>query len=106
MALMRRYPEAIALLDRGSQIGPLSPAIQQIYGMALSASGKPGEAIPVDVASIYLALGEQDQGLEWLNKGLDSHDPFIVRMTMNPALDGLRSDPRYKKLVAGFNIPE
>jgi TolB-like protein/DNA-binding winged helix-turn-helix (wHTH) protein/Tfp pilus assembly protein PilF len=60
----------------------------------------------LDVASIYFALGEEDQGFEWLNKGLDSHDPFIVRMTMSATLNGVRSDPRYKKLVARFNIPE
>jgi hypothetical protein len=60
----------------------------------------------LDVASIYFALGEEDQGFEWLNKGLDSHDPFIVRMTASPALDGLRSDPRFEKLVARFHIPD
>ncbi len=60
----------------------------------------------LDVASIYFGLGEEDQGFEWLNKGLDSHDPFIVRMTMSATLNGVRSDPRYKKLVAGFKIPE
>ena len=54
----------------------------------------------LDVASVYFALGEKDQGFEWLNKGFDGHDPFIVRMTMYPALDELRSDPRYQKLVA------
>ncbi len=180
LSLMRRYPEAIALLNRGSQIDPLSPVIQQVYGMALSASGNPEEAIPhlqraleldpgnytagnflaaiyensgkfqdalkvlsrpqfessasharlyallgrkdearailkkvaeraypshLDVASIYFALGEEDQGFEWLNKGLDSHDPFIVRMTMSATLNGVRSDPRYQKLVARLTIP-
>ena len=59
----------------------------------------------LDVASVYFALGEKDQGFEWLNKGFDGHDPFIVRMTMYPALDELRSDPRYQKLVARFKIP-
>ena len=181
LALMRRYPEAIALLDQGNQIDPLSTVIEQVYGITLSASGKPGEAIPhlrraleldpenytagnflaaiyensgklqdalqvlsapqfqssgalariyamlgrtsearsilqtmtdrpypnhMDVATIYFALGEEDHGFEWLKKGVDSHSPFIVRMTMNPALQALHADPRYQKLVARFNIPQ
>ena len=59
----------------------------------------------LDVASVYFALGENDHGFEWLRKGLDEHDPFIVRMTANPALDGFRSDPRFQKVVARFHIP-
>jgi len=180
LALMKRYPESLALLEHGDRIDPLSPVIQQVYGMTLAASGKRGEAIPrlqraleldaqnrtaavylaaiyessgrlqdalevlsgpqfrssgalaglyalvgrkaearailkklseqpypnhLDVASVYFALGEKDQGFEWLNKGLESHDPFIVRMTMSPALDEFRSDPRYQKLVARLTIP-
>jgi predicted Zn-dependent protease len=180
LAIMRRFPESLALVEHGAQIDPLSPVIQQVYGMSLSGAGKPAEAIPhlqraleldpgnytagnflaaifensgefddalkvlsrpqfqssgplarvyallgrnrearvilqkltakpypshVDVASVYFALGEKDHAFAWLRKGADERDPFIVRMTLNPAFEGVRSDPRFQNLVARFNFP-
>jgi hypothetical protein len=59
----------------------------------------------MDVASVYFALGEKDHAFEWLGRGADERDPFIVRMTPNPTFENVRSDPRFQKVVARFNIP-
>jgi len=37
--------------------------------------------------------------LDWLEKGCDQHDVWLVWLGTDPRLDGLRNEPRFTKLL-------
>ncbi len=54
---------------------------------------------PYDMAIIYTGLGEKDQAFDWLERAYAVHDPALDMLKVEPALDGLRSDPRFEALI-------
>jgi DNA-binding winged helix-turn-helix (wHTH) protein/TolB-like protein/tetratricopeptide (TPR) repeat protein len=59
-----------------------------------------------DIASIYAALGDNDQTLVWLERAFDDRSTLIGWLPWDEIFDGLRSDPRYVALVARLNVPQ
>jgi len=50
---------------------------------------------------IYLALGEKDHALDWLEQAARDHDGFYINLIkVEPFLDPLRGDPRFETLVS------
>jgi TolB-like protein len=56
-------------------------------------------------ALIHLDLGEKEQGFELLNRAVDEHIGDIGWLKVSPAIDYLRSDPRYDQLLKRMNFP-
>jgi serine/threonine-protein kinase len=97
------FEEAIASAQKACELsGRNAPAVG-ILALAYGLAGRPSEARalleelttlrrttyvpPFAMAAVYRSLGELDQALEWLEKGVEEHDLIVVT--------GLRSDPRY-----------
>ncbi len=58
-------------------------------------------------ARIHATLGEKDEAFRWLNKALEDREyGLYTDIKMQPALDGLRSDPRYKAILRKMKLPE
>jgi len=88
---------------------------------AYALSGKRGEALKIlgrvkeqssqpgfdfsGVASVYLALGEKQKALDWLEKAYEERDPYAPFWNVNPRLDPLRSEPRFQDLLRRMNFP-
>jgi tetratricopeptide (TPR) repeat protein len=53
----------------------------------------------------YAHLKEFDQAFEWLNRGIQERDSWMVYLNVDPTLDTLRGDPRFPKLVRMVGIP-
>jgi TolB-like protein/DNA-binding winged helix-turn-helix (wHTH) protein/Tfp pilus assembly protein PilF len=51
------------------------------------------------IAIIYAGLGQKDQALVWLEKGYQERSTWMVWLKVDPRLDVLRSDPRFKDLL-------
>jgi hypothetical protein len=49
--------------------------------------------------ALHAALGQRDQALEWLHKAVDDRSVCIPDVETDPRLDGLREDPRFKRLL-------
>lgn len=60
---------------------------------------------PYFFAQVYVALGEKDQGLAWLEKGYAERDIQLVVLTVDPAFDSVRSDPRFQDLMRRLKLP-
>jgi hypothetical protein len=58
------------------------------------------------LALIYLALGEKEKALSLLEKAVDQHIGCVVRLGVEPALDSLRAEPRFKALQQRVHIPQ
>jgi hypothetical protein len=50
-------------------------------------------------STIYAALSEKDKAFSWLEKAYAEHDAYLVRLKVDPAMDALRSDPRFEDLL-------
>lgn len=51
-------------------------------------------------AIFYAELGERDQAFEMLHRAVDARVPLVSYLLVDPRLDALRPDPRFKALVA------
>jgi TolB-like protein/DNA-binding winged helix-turn-helix (wHTH) protein/Tfp pilus assembly protein PilF len=60
---------------------------------------------PTAIATIYCGLGEKNQALAWLEKAYQEHDPLLINVKNEPALDSLRSDERFQELVRRIHPP-
>ena len=58
------------------------------------------------IAQAHAWRGEKDAAFEWLERCLQIHDAGMVRLQYDPAMDPLRSDPRYAALVAKMHFPK
>jgi len=61
---------------------------------------------PVVMARAYVALGEKEEALAWLRKGVDVYDGGTTLLKVDPVLDPLRSDPRFQDLLRRMNFPQ
>lgn len=59
---------------------------------------------PFDLARIYAGLGDKSQALDWLEKAL--RERSLLDLQVDPDLDPLRSEPRFRELVRRLNFPE
>lgn len=57
------------------------------------------------IAATYLAMGDRKQALEWLEKAATEDPGWVVWIKVDPAMDPLRSDPRFQKLVEEMKFP-
>lgn len=60
---------------------------------------------PFYVAEVYVGVGDKEEALAWLQKGLDLYDGNMGQLKVAPALDPLRSDPRFAGLVRRIGLP-
>jgi TolB-like protein/Tfp pilus assembly protein PilF/predicted Ser/Thr protein kinase len=60
---------------------------------------------PYFFAQVHVALGEKDQGLAWLEKAYSERDSHLVQLTVDPAFDSVRSDPRFQDLMRRLQLP-
>jgi tetratricopeptide (TPR) repeat protein len=57
------------------------------------------------VALIHAGLGEKDQAFEWLEKAYAERDQGFAFLKVDPALDPLRSDPRFHEILRRMKFP-
>jgi TolB-like protein/DNA-binding SARP family transcriptional activator/Flp pilus assembly protein TadD len=88
-ALQGREAEARAILD------------------GLTGSGQAGYLPAYDIARVFLALGQHDHALKWLERAFVDRSHSMVFLRVDPAFDDLRTDPRFLSLVerTGLNEP-
>jgi hypothetical protein len=58
------------------------------------------------VARIYMALGDRDYAFELLGQAAERHDQMMLNLKVDPTFDPLRSDPRFKELLARVGLTQ
>jgi tetratricopeptide (TPR) repeat protein len=56
----------------------------------------------MNVAGIYVGLGDKDKAFEWLEKAYE--EGFLYNAKVDPIYDPLRSDPRFTDLLRRTNL--
>jgi tetratricopeptide (TPR) repeat protein len=116
----RRYPEAIASIQRAIDLGAFYPHAAGGLAFAYAVSGNRRAAIgivndlerrsarelvpPFAIAAAYAGLGDATRGIAWLNRGIDQRDIYIPENFFEPLLDPLRSDPRFEQVLTRMGL--
>lgn len=67
----------------------------------LNAQGARGSHIPpYEIAKIHEALGERDRAFAWLERARGQRSHSMALLRVDPQLDPLRRDPRFRQLLA------
>jgi hypothetical protein len=61
---------------------------------------------PFSFFSVHIALGQNDQALKRLEEAVQSHLSGMIFIQVNPELDPIRSDPRFKELVRSMGLSD
>jgi TolB-like protein/DNA-binding winged helix-turn-helix (wHTH) protein/Tfp pilus assembly protein PilF len=115
-----QYGESIAELRRAISIYDTNIG-RAILGNAYAVAGKRQDAqamldtiekysehdyvAPYFLAIIYAGLGQKDQAFGYLEAAYGTHDGWLGFLKVDPALDPLRSDPRFQDLLRRMNFP-
>jgi len=59
----------------------------------------------VSLAYVCAGLGEKDEALSWLEKGFEERAFQMQFLNVDPRLDNIRDDPRFKELVRKVGLP-
>jgi serine/threonine-protein kinase len=63
------------------------------------------QGLDYQVAEVYAVRGEKEKAFEWLQIAFDHRDTGMLALLVDPLLNSLRDDPRYKALIAKMNFP-
>jgi TolB-like protein/Tfp pilus assembly protein PilF len=56
------------------------------------------------IAVAYAGLGDREQAVRWLENAASVHDPFLTYLSMIPAFDPLRADPRFSQVLKKLGL--
>jgi TolB-like protein/DNA-binding winged helix-turn-helix (wHTH) protein/Tfp pilus assembly protein PilF len=112
-AQLGRYEEALAAYERSgkaiSKGGNPHAGIARVYALM----GRTREArqmvrglkvSPHIIAAVYVALGDKDEAFRILEKAVEEHQ-LLTPLMVEPPLESLHSDPRWKALLRRMNLP-
>ena len=92
----RRFELAVAQYARGDRAAA---------DAALADLIAHNQGLDYQVAQVYAVRGEREKAFEWLQIAFDNHDTGMLALLVDPLLNSLRDDPRYKTLIAKMNFP-
>ena len=56
-------------------------------------------------AGVYTGLGDKKMALDWLDKAYEEHNDRLIYLNVDPMADSLRSEPRFRDLMARLHLP-
>lgn len=113
--------QAIAKYEQARRLDETIPEVLMDLGRAYGVSGKSkqaqatlaqlrkqaehGYAAPFQIAMVYAGLGDKDQALASLEKAYEARSWYMTWLKVEPALDSLRDDLRFKDLLRRVGFP-
>jgi TolB-like protein len=114
------FEKAVAALRTALEVSGGMPALIGWLGLTLGLSGDTAEARslldrlhakaaqthvpPTGFAWIHLGLGETDAAFKWLDRAVDERDQLVMPLKSYRFLDPIRTDPRFRALLAKMNL--
>ncbi len=56
------------------------------------------------MATLQVALGDKEQAFTWLTEAYAVHDLYLAWIKVDPAVDPLRTDPRFQALLRQMHL--
>ena len=114
------FDESAAAFQRAIQLSPASPLMKAALGRTFALSGKQAEALrilrelhelsakryvsPFELAAIYFALGQTDDGFQWLAKAFQDRCFELICLRVDPRWESLRGNARFQTLFAQLGL--
>jgi len=70
----------------------------------LTVQSKTRYVSPVAFAMVHAALGDNDAAFRWLDRAYDERRGWLCYLKVEPLLDGLRTDPRFARLLERMRL--
>ena len=118
---MGSYEQAVAEGQKAVTLSGGSPLMRAAFAQSLGAAGRTEQALeilndlaelarqkyvaPYFFAGIHVGLGESGRAIEYLEKCYEEHSHWLTYLHMDPGMDALRSDPRFRDLVRRVGLP-
>lgn len=115
------YSDAIREFEEAGKVSSHDPYLYGLLGYAKARSGNSQAArkmladlmershreyVPAfSVALLDIGLGNREQALDWLEKAYQDRSTYMVYANIDPLLDSVRPDPRFKKLMERMAFP-
>jgi TolB-like protein/tetratricopeptide (TPR) repeat protein len=93
---VRFWAELDAVLGRRTEA---EERIKQLLAMRSRVSIPPSF-----IAAAYASVGDRDHAFEWLEQAYVEHDGFVSMMGVYPAFDPIRTDVRYRPMLARLGL--
>jgi tetratricopeptide (TPR) repeat protein len=119
---LSRPDDAIRELERTISFGGPASIYVAALGHAYAVAGRRDKALAVlddlqthaksryvsalDIATVYLGLGDTDATFEWLERAFQTRASALVYLAVDPRYDAMRQDPRFRALVRRIRLPE
>jgi len=118
-----RYQQAIAELQKALLLSERQPLLLGVLAYAYTRAGQREEALrlvselkrieteesgyvpPFGIIWAYAGLGDRDQAFAYLESSYEERRDRMAYLNVDPMLDPLRSDPRFKDLVRRVGLP-
>jgi serine/threonine protein kinase len=97
-------PRIEVALDEGYAQGGYTEAMRR-GAEALIANFPETFCTPSEPVFFYVAAGEKTKTLDWLEKGLEVHDPSLQYVLQPEYVDLLGDEPRYQELLRKIGLP-
>jgi serine/threonine-protein kinase len=116
LALKGQMEEAIAAFQRSRELSPDSPGMRAALAWAYARDGQREKALEVladvpemgfnlkEIALVYGALGELDRAFDYLDRAYAEHPANLLNLSVDPAADALRQDPRFDELMVKLGL--
>ena len=116
-----RLDQAVAAAERANDLSGRMPATLGFLGMCYGLAGRAADArqlleelearrrvtyVPAfSLGVAHLSLGELDQGLECMVRGIEERDPiYVISLKSEPLHDPLRSHPTFHAVLRKMNL--
>jgi TolB-like protein len=102
--------ECLAVFEAGYAEAGYDSAFRRLADLLAGRYEASGGAVPqgfraTGISLRYLAAGEFQQTIDWLEKAYDERSPAMPYIGVQPRLDLLRSDPRFQDLLRRMGLP-
>ena len=104
--MMDRFADAIIEYQTRSNPFPGSYSPDANGYQKLVAQRSNDTTAPAVLGFVYALTGNRDKAFEYFEKGYAIEDGDLIQTLRYPALDPLRSDPRYADLMRRLNLPQ
>jgi serine/threonine-protein kinase len=120
-AVNGRVDEAIAAAEKANELSGRNSMTLGMLGRVYGLAGRSAEARqlleelkarrrltyvpPSSIAFIHRGLGEMDEAMEWMARGVEERDQnAVVALMTEPGYDSVRSQPAFQALLRKMNI--
>ena len=59
---------------------------------------------PVELATLYVALGDHDRAIDWTEKAYNERRGWMAYINVHPILEPLKNEPRFKVLIRKMGL--